>query len=783
MTALHRKLFRDLLRLRAPVLTIALVVAAGVASYVSMKGNYTSLQVAKERYYRLYRFADVFAAAHRVPDVMHARLQAIDGVAVAHTRIRATARIPLEGARRPATAHLLSLDSDAPLGRVHLREGRMFHDADEVLLNSAFADAQALGIGDELGAVVEGKLRKLRIVGIAMSPEYVFNVAGGELAADPDMFAVLWMDRSTLAPMVNMEGAFNSALFQLEPGASERAVISSIDGILEPYGSVGAYSRARQPSSFMLEGELAELDSTGTALPLMFLAVAAFLLNVVLSRLVMMQRAEIATLKAVGYSDGAIARFYLGFVLAVVLLGVTCGVLFGAWLGTAWTALYREFFHFPDLAFRLGVRDVVEGAAISLSAALLGAFGAVRGVLKLQPAEAMRPAAPARYRKSIVEWIGLAWLVGPAARMVLREIERRPLRTLLSATAIAFSVALLVVGRWFDDGMQQLMHVQFESVMREDATVTLDKPRSERSVRELGALPGVLHAEGMRTVPVRFRVGQRHRDGAINGYPTDGELRGVIDARGRPFRLPLAGVILTDKLAEILGVGIGDLIQVEIREGARRTQSLRVAGVVEDLFGLQGHMRLPALHRWLGEEAVVSQALLRIDAADQERTYQAIERLPGVANITRRRDILARFRAQSGEMMGVVGAIVTLLSLVVCVGVVYNNARVALSVRSRDLASLRVLGFTRGEVAGVLIGEMAAQVLLALPLGLLFGYLLVVAIASNLDPETYRLPVVVTSQSYAFAAGITVVASVVSALLVRRRLDRIDLVSALKTRE
>jgi putative ABC transport system permease protein len=785
---LDRKLLRDLRSLRGQVITITLVVACGIASFVTMKSAYDSLIFSRDAYYARYRLADVFAHLERAPASVAERISAIPGVAVVETRVVESVSLPMPEMLEPARAVIISLPaSGAPrLNAVHLAAGR-FPDperSDEVIVLASFAEEHGLEPGSRFPAVINGTRRELTAVGIGMSPEYVFAMTPGELTYDPKRSTVLWLPEAAAAAAFRLEGAFNDVSLQLQPGASVRAVLDALDGLLGPYGGLGAVPRERQPSNFMLSGELQQLEQMGTSLPLIFLAVAAFLVNVVLSRLVYLQRPEIATLKAVGYADRAIAEHYLKLVGVIATLGALAGIGLGTYLGDALVGLYTgQFFRFPDPVYRLEPNVLLIGVGVSFGAAVLGALLAVRSVTKLPPAEAMRPPTPATYHRTRLRSRGLLSFLGPSARMALRELERRPVRSLLSAVGIALAVGILVIGRFMYDAMDQLVFVHFERAMREDVNVTFMKALPERAVRELAHLPGVHAAEPLRAVGVRFRSGHRHRDGALTGYPPGGQLRQLLDKDGEPAALPEDGVVLTTLLGEILDVRLGQDVTVELLEGDRRILALPVAGFVDESFGLQGHMHLDALHRVLGEESLATTALLTVDPDASVELHHRLRDLPWVAGVSSPKMLKQHFDAQSGDTMAIFTLVLTVFASVIAVGIVYNNARVALSQRARDLASLRVLGFSRGEIAGMLFAELAVQVALGIPLGLLVGRVMAIGMMSTVDAETYRFSVVISARTYAFAASIALATALVSALLVRRKLDHLDLIGVLKTRE
>jgi putative ABC transport system permease protein len=623
-------------------------------------------------------------------------------------------------------------------------------------------------------------------VGIALSPEYVMAVGGSaaqEFAPDDRRFAVLWMDRDVIAPAFDMKGAFDDVSLRLQPGASRRAVIDRLDALLKPYGGFGAVGRDLQPSSFFVDNELSQLKSYATIAPAIFLSVAAFLVNVVLARLVHLQRPQIATLKALGYTGREIGVHYLSLVLVIVALGGVAGVSLGAWLGRGMLGLYAPYFHFPAFDYRLDASVVGTGVAVSTLSAVVGGLMVVRRAALLPAAEAMQPEAPPTYRRSLLERAGVGALLGGSGVMVVREMTRRPLRTLLSCTAIAFGVAVVVVGGYSRDALDVIIDLQFEQAQSEDMSVAFTEPLDQSAQSELAHLPGVLRAEPLHAVPVRLRSGHRFRDTALTGLPRDGRLRRVVEWPRRIVDVPDDGLLLGDALARVLGVRVGDAVTVEVLEGDRRVRDVRVAALANEMFGLTAYMSLPALHAVLGEEPVGSSVVMSVDPAFEDDLAARLKRMPRVAAVTRRKDIIALFRKQTAETMNVTSMVLTLFGCAIAVAVVYNTARIALSIRSRDLASLRVLGFTRREIAAVLLGELASYVVLALVPGLLLGKGLAAVMISTVNQELYRMPAIVTGPTYAFAAAVTLGAALASALVVKRQLDRLDLVAVLKARE
>jgi putative ABC transport system permease protein len=440
VSALDRKLLRDLWDMRSQALAIALVMAAGVSMYVAYLSNFDSLRRTVDSYYEQQRLADVFVSLKRAPERTAERLRDIPGVEVADTRVVASVTLDVPGMDQPAAGLLVSVPAGQrpQLNDVFLRRGRWpeLGRPDEVLASEAFCNAHGFDTGAEVGAIINGRRRSLRIVGIALSPEFVYSIPPGEMIPDDKRFGVFWMERRALAAAYNMEGGFNQVSLALASDAAEAEVLAVTDRILEPYGGLGAIPRARQFSAWTLENELKQLQSFGFLIPLIFLALAAFVLNVAMVRALSLQRPQIAALKALGYSNRQLAWHYLKWALAIAFTGAIAGVAVGGWLGTAMIGLYNQYFRFPALQYALSF-DVVLGAlAISLAAGGLGARSAVMRAVRVPPAEAMRPEAPSTYRRSILERMGLSGYLKPTARMVLRTIERQPVRTAASVLGI-----------------------------------------------------------------------------------------------------------------------------------------------------------------------------------------------------------------------------------------------------------------------------------------------------------------------------------------------------------
>ncbi len=788
MTALDTKLVRNVLHMKGQVTAIIAVIACGIATYVMALSTMESLTVTRDRYYQQYRFAHVFAGMKRAPDTLVERISEIPGVAKVNPRIVRDVTLDVAGFNEPVVGRLISVpDHGEPaLNGLHLRKGRWIEPGrtGEVLVNEAFADAHRLGAGDTVKAIINGRKKELTIVGMAITPEYIYQLKEGEVLPDDRRFGLFWMAKTDLASAFDMDGAFNNVTLSITRSASVPDVLKQLDDLIEPYGGLGSYDRHDQTSHQYLDNEITQLRSMGTIAPVIFLSVASFLLNVVLSRLISTQREEIAALKAFGYTGWEIGWHYIKFVLLIVSVGTLVGTLLGSRMGQGLTELYLKFYRFPMLEFRFNTGVILSALGIALAAGVLGTLAAVRQAVTLPPAEAMRPQPPAEYRPTVLERIGLQKLFSQSARIILRNLERRPLKALFSCLGIAMGISVLIVGSYMKDSIDYVVDMQFFHAERQDMTVSFVEPLSYSAVHEVEHLPGVRAAEPFRAVPARLRSEHHSRRVGILGLPRGGKLFLPLDMSGKNLEVPEDGILMSRVLAEVLDLRAGDAVQVEVLDGKRPRETVRIAGLIDDFAGLQSFMSLDSVRAMLKEGDSVSGMHLLVDDAQSDTLYAQLKNTPKVAGVGIKRAALQSFRETIAENLLRMQTFNVIFATVIAFGVVYNSARISLSERSRELATLRVIGFTRGEISVILLGELAVLVLVSIPLGLFLGHFFAwLTTFATVDTEMFRIPLAINRSTDAFAVTVTIVATVISGLIVRRRLDHLDLIAVLKTRD
>ncbi|MBL8855885.1 MAG: ABC transporter permease [Planctomycetaceae bacterium] len=787
MSILDRKLRRDLGHLATQAVAIAMVMASGIAMYTMALYALHSLQTSQTNYYQKYRFANIFCNAVRIPADLMPRIQALSGVSAIDQRVVFAALLDMPNMAEPVAARLISWpDSGKPrLNDLFLADGRWLDSerSDEVLASHSFVAAHGLKLDDQLEFVINGRKRRLQIVGVVYSPEYIVQIQPGSLLPDYKRFGVFWMSHRHLSAAVDMQGAVNDVTLTLERGATEAAVIEAVDELLAPYGGTGAYGRDQHVSHRFLEDEIKQLTIMAWVSPTIFLLVAAFLLNVMVGRVVALQREQIAVLKACGYYDWQIGVHYLKLALLIAVGGAGLGLLFGYWLGQNTTRMYAEVYRFPVQQGSLTGTIVWGSLLISIGSAVIGTWRSIAAVISLPPADAMRPATPSNFSTSWVERIGLRWLLPQIIRMLLRQIQRQPIKSLSTVFGMAMALAIMILGSFSLDAIRYLIWFQFDYAQRQDITVVFNQVTEHDVVSELKSLPGVSEVQTFRAIPMTVRHQHASRKISVMALGDEAPLYRLVNIKEQIVPTPPEGLVLSDKLAKILDADLGDRVQLTALEGTRHSAEIEVVRIITEYGGLNAYVSPQVLARWSHLPRTCSGAHLMIDSATTTEVYHRLKNMPQVASVNLKGAAMRSFEESFAANILTMRLFNIIFTVIIAFGVVYNHARISFAEQSRDLATLRVLGFTNGEVTSILLGELAILTVAALLPGCLIGWGLAAMLVWGMDTELYRIPMVIEPATYWFAMFVVVVAAFLSGLVMLRKIWALDMVSVLKARE
>ncbi len=787
MHVLDKKLVRDFWRLWAQSLAIALVLACGVMILVIAIGVERSLSETQSTFYERNRFADIFASASRAPNDLKREIEQISGVSIVEARIVQFAILDLEALDEPAAARLVSLPpmGEPLLNIPSLTAGRLPdpQSSNEVIVNSTFAIANGFTAGSSFYATLNGQKRLLTITGTVLSPEFIYLIGPGAVMPDDRRFGVVWMGYDALASAFDLGGAFNDVSLRLTRDANEQVVVDELEKLLAPYGGTGPYNRSMQTSHMFLDSELMQLKAMGKSVPPLFFVISAFLVNMVLGRLITLEREQIGLFKAVGYSNATISWHYVKLAMGIglfgVLIGWAAGVSIAYWMAT----YYTVFFHFPYLIYITSPDTYAISAMAGIGAAVAGAARSVLKTTKLSPAVAMSPPAPTRFKQNIFDKIGQLMGARQPVMMIIRSITRWPMRASLTTLGISLSVATMISTLFMFDSMEIMLDSAFFQANRQQVTLSLAQPQSRAVLADVENLNGVLRAEGMQAVAVRLTKGHLTKLIAVEGRDPGMDLSRVLDAGNSSVVFPDQGIVLSDRLANHLDAKIGDLLDMEVLQGQRGHFDVPVTGIIEQYFGIGAYMDLDYLSTLLQRQPLVNSVNISIDENALNGLYEQVKAAPNIAGIVRWDQIRQSFNDTVAESSGITTTVYAFIASLIVVGVVYNSARILLSERARELASLRILGFTQQEVSFILMGELMFLTIVAIPIGFAIGALFAKGLVESFSSDMFTLPFYISRGTYGFAGLVAFTASAASALLVRRRVNRLDLVAVMKTRE
>ncbi|MCR9116646.1 MAG: ABC transporter permease [bacterium] len=789
---LNRKLRRELSESKGLLLTITLIISVGIICFVTMRSSYLNLLTAQDQYYRRSRMADFWLDVKKAPVTEIARISELPGVNEIHTRIRFNATVDLENVDEPLNGIVISMPNqrEPVLNDLVLIKGDYFTERreNEVILNDAFARAHKLYPGSKIHLLLNDRRQEFFVVGTAMSSEFTYLLAPGALIPDPKRFGLFYIKRTFAEDAFDFRGAANQVVGTLLPTQRKRpqATLDAMERTLDSYGVLSATPLEFQASNQFLSQEISSLGSFSTIVPSIFLIVAALILNVLLTRLARQQRTVVGTLKALGYSDLRIFWHFLKFGLTVGVVGGLVGGGIGYLLSTGMTSIYRGYFEFPELSSRFYWGTQGLGMAVSIGCSLAGSLYGAYTMLHLRPAEAMRPATPIQGGAIWIERLPFVWKrLDSGWRMALRNVFRNRWRSATGVFAAAMGSGLLVTGFMMNEATTYLLDFQFYQQVRSDYDLSFRSEVSRESLDELRSLPAVTHVEPLFNVAATFEKGSVKRKLAISGISPGAELTVPQTSDGTPIPIPEKGLVLTQRLADILRAKPGDSIEITPVTGNRRTVSLPVVQIADSYMGLSAYASLPYLCAQVGEEFSATGAQLKVDddPAAVQALYRELKRRPEIQAINARLDMVANLEKAVLEQQTIAIGFLIGFAGIILFGSIVNSSFVSLAERQREVGTFRALGYGVWNIGNIFLRESVIINSIGIILGLPIGYLLTLLTAEAFATDLMRLPVVTAPWIWWTTIFIAAAFTMLAHAVVQRTIVRMDFLEALKVKE
>lgn len=785
MKALQRKLLMDIRDLRAQVVTLAILVVCGVSVLISSWSSYQALERAQRNYYEKYNFADVFVDFERAPSHILNRVSQIRGIEYAEGRIVEDAMFEVPGQAEPAMGRFVSWESHGILNKIHLIEGRLpeIKSHIEVLVHQSFAKAHRVHAGDRFQVSFRGQKTQVYVSGIAISPEYVYALSPVSLFPDDKHFGVFWMNKSQLEMLTQMQGSYNNIVGRVSKNVSLGAIKAELDHLLKPYGTIGSIDRSKQMSYFFIQDEIRQQKSMAAIIPAIFVLVGAFILNVVVNRLIALQRSQICILKALGYSSLELVLYYWKLITLILVLGIIPAFLVAEGIGRWYADLYEQYFRFPEIKFSFTTQSALLGIAAGLIPGWLSSFRALVQVFQLPPAEGMRPPSPPAFHHSHVEKWGIWKKLEIVEKMLFRNLIFHPLRTMAAVAGISASIGIMVNGSFWTDIVHFMIDRQFRVAQRDDVEVRFLAARPRDVLSTFQKFSGLGLIEGVRSVGVRIKFNHISKESVLIGLDDESQLRRVFDRQGQLVRSSETGLLLSEFFKRAYGIGVGDILEVEVLSGEFPTFTAPVVGFVEDIIGANAYVSPSFLHRKLNEKKTIDTAVFKVETSELERIYLKLKKMPVVSVVSVKSLLLKSFQETIADMIRVFTLILIVFAAAISGAVLFNISRISFSEKSWELASLRILGFHEKRVFNLLYLELGLQVVVAVIPGLLLGYFLSFLSTHWIHSESMAFPLVIEDKTYAQAVLVALVIYFVSATVVFQKVRGLNLSEALKARE
>jgi len=786
---LSRKLLRDVRRTAGQFAAVGAVITCAMVVFISLWVAYGSLLVSRDRYYERYHFADFFAHLEKAPRSALAKAASIPGVWRVRGRIVKDVALEVEGNDGAPVGRIISMPESRSglINDIHLVTGSYFPGAaaNEVIVSQRFADANGLRLGSTFRATINERKEELRVVGTAYSPEYVYSISSaGQWMPNDAGFGIIFAKEKFVEDAFDMTNAFNDLVGLLRPGANVDAVLDAIKERLDQYGVYHKYARADQLSHHLLSEEIRQLRNSAIVTPMIFLAVAAVVIHVLLRRMTELQRTQIGLLCALGYSKLRVVAHYVSYALAVAVAGAVPGTVIGYLLARKWLALYNRFFDFPALYMHFSAWTVAKAFLLAGGMCVLGAMRSAWRVLQLQPAVAIRPQTPLSTRVVHLSSLSGPWMRLPLTwRLTARNTLREWHRAFFNLAGVALAVVILMVATVITDWMDFIIAFQFGLVDRSDIHVDFVTERSRAAVLDIASLEGVRRAEGILQFGAELRNGWRTKTVLVLGLPRDSRIYRVYDTTGRRVALPPDGLVVPDRVAKSLRLSRGSQLLVDPYLKDKDERPALVRAIVDQYMGLTVYASRQYLADFLREPGAVNGALVRADPDDIPALIRTLDDLPAVRSVNATGDILGGFEETVSDLSRVMQAILTLFAAIIAFAVIYNSSAVSIAEQARDLACMCSLGFERQSVAQVATNDIMPLGLLGTAAGLVLGVMACQGLARLYESDLYKLPVVIEPDRLALVVAVVLVFQLVARWASARRVLRIDIVRTLKSRE
>lgn len=787
MNILFRKLIRDIKEAKGQFISIFIVVTLGVMFYSGINGTFRNLSIAKDEYYKEYRFADIWADVYKAPESIVKRVKSLPFVKAAEGRIIKDTSMDIAG--ESATVRLITLPDKKKdiVNDIAMQSGSYFsaEDINQCILEDGFLKANGFKIGDYIYPIINGNKVKMKIIGSARSPEFVYPLKdGSELMVDYTKFGIIYIKESFGQAIFGLDGSVNNISLLLKDGYDVEDAKDEIEKALRTYGVSNVIDRDGQISNSMLKTEIEGLKSSGSAFPVLFFIIASAIIYIMMGRMIENQRKQIGVLKAFGFTDMQILSHYLSYSIIVAVFGSLAGSVLGMYLSDALTKLENMYFNLPLADMRIYGDLAIPSSLMVLFFCLLAGYNSCKTVFKIMPGEAMRPKAPKAGKKVFLEKIDFLWnRISDIWKMIIRNMLRYKRRSLMISMGVVFSMILLMIAFGMMDTINFMVEQQYKNIQNYDIKVSFSKLLNMDEINTIRNIPHIVKMEPVLETGVEISNGWRKKDVGFTALIRDPEIYRVTDDKGNALKLPEKGIMIPQKLADSLGLKKYDRAYIKPYFPEKEKRQVPIAGIAAQYIGLNVYSSMDSVNYIFGEGTMANAAVLKLDDdAFEEYVKDKLKDMPAVNSVQSKSDSLNALMKNMGVMASSMGIFIV-LAAVLSIAVLYNITTINIFERQRELATLKVLGFKDSEIKRLIFYENYLITIIGIVIALPFGKWLGEYIMSMTDTDAYSFQFILKFKTYVLSIVLTFVFTVITNFVLMRKIKSIDMVETLKSGE
>ncbi|OGV19196.1 MAG: hypothetical protein A2X47_01920 [Lentisphaerae bacterium GWF2_38_69] len=775
------------------LLAVVAIVAVGVGCFSGMVSVYKNLYNARESYFSKCRMADFWIELKKLPIVELEQIEKIDGISELYSRINKEIIVDLEDVKTPISGRVISLPSvpTPVINNIILKRGSYFSDSklEEVIVSEKFSQKRNILPGTYINLIMDGIQKKLYVVGTAISSEYMFYTPPGRMAPDDDNYGVFWIKKEFADNVFNFSGACNEIVGILSPDGKKNArlVTDIIKNKLDKnYGVFLKTLHNEQESCLMMNSELQQLRIVAVLMPLIFLCVAVFVLNIQMMRTAEHQRTVIGTLKALGVSLNSISMHFIKLGIIIGLSGGIIGSCLGYFIAEGFTEMYRDLYTFPSIENGFYPELITFSILLAIFFSVLGTLRGIRRMALLSPAEAMRPGPPESCTSIALEKYKFFWSkLDFRWQMVLRSFFRNKRRTMIGIATSALGSVILLLSLGFKDSLNYLVRFQFEKVLTADCTISFRDNLNEGALREASRLPGTTYAEPGLDVPGFFYFEGSEKRGSIIGVKPDSILLKPRDSKGEKLKIPPVGLLMNNRLAEILGVKEGDTVLFKPIKGERKSLEIPIMALSESSVGMPVYADYEYINKLIGEISVLTSVRLKEAQTDKQKDkfYRELKKYPELSSYINLPEERVKLKRDFISKMDNVVYGMILFAGILFFGSILNSAMISTAERTREIAAFRVIGYHSEEVGAIFLREILIINSIGTLLGLPLGYLLLMFMADAFQNEIFSIPLNVYFPTWFYVIGLALTFMLTAYFFVKITIDKLKWNESLQVKE